>query len=87
MGKLGYNREQMEELIYKQLTNLDAMGRRIQLLEQQNEQLLKFNNKLIRLLTDGQAQPKPYPRPARPPRKKSVSDYSSLPAENIINSL
>jgi hypothetical protein len=87
MSKLGYNREQMAELIHKQLANLDAMGRRIQLLEQQNDQLLKFNNKLIRLITDGQAQPKPYPKPARPPRKKIVPDYSALPVENILNSL
>lgn len=59
MGKFRYTKEELEILVYKQLANLEAFGRRIQLLEKQNELLVKYNHKLAEALCDRQP-PVPY---------------------------
>lgn len=46
MGKLRYTRDQMEEIIFIQLDNLNAIGEQAQLLKQQNELLNKVNQEL-----------------------------------------
>jgi hypothetical protein len=50
----------MELIILSQLQNLDALRRQVQLLEKQNELLIKYNHKLIEELSD-QTPPVPYP--------------------------
>lgn len=50
--KLRYTRTDMELIILRQFENLDALRRRVQLLEKQNELLIKYNHKLIEELSD-----------------------------------
>lgn len=45
-----YNREKLEHLLYTQLQNIDLLNDKIHLLTEQNELLVKFNNKLINRL-------------------------------------
>ncbi|MFM7023101.1 MAG: hypothetical protein ACKOXB_08995 [Flavobacteriales bacterium] len=51
-GGFKYTKENLEEIVYKQLKHLDVLGERIKLLEKQNELLVKFNHKLIEELSD-----------------------------------
>jgi hypothetical protein len=54
-----YTKEDLEMIVHRQLANLEALGRRVQLLEKQNELLLKYNHKLIEELSD-RKPPIPY---------------------------
>lgn len=59
MNKSKYTKDDLERIVFTQLSNLDALGHRIQLLEKQNELLLKYNHKLIEELSD-RTPPIPY---------------------------
>ena len=47
-----YTKADLENIISKQLANLEAMGERINLLEKQNQLLIRYNNKLLEELGD-----------------------------------
>lgn len=59
MGRIKYTKEDLETRCYAQLQYLEVLGRRIQLLERQNEFLVKFNHKLVEELSD-RKPPVPY---------------------------
>lgn len=59
MRRLKYTKEDLERRCDAQLAYLEVLGRRVQLLEKQNELLLKLNHKLIEELSD-RKPPIPY---------------------------
>ena len=59
MAKFRQTKEDLERRCYAQLAYIEALGRRVQLLEKQNELLVKFNHKLIEELSD-RTPPVPY---------------------------
>jgi hypothetical protein len=59
MAKFRQTKEDLEKRVGAQLAYLEALGRRVQLLEKQNELLVKFNHKLIEELSD-RTPPVPY---------------------------
>lgn len=59
MGKSRYTKEDLELRCERQLAYLEALGRRVQLLERQNELLVKYNHKLVEALSD-RKPPVPY---------------------------
>ena len=61
-----------------QLSNLEAMGERIKLLEKQNHLLLKFNHKLVEELEDKRLLI-PYPKLNR---RNSENNTQSMAAES-----
>jgi len=52
-----------------QLENLNAQGEHIQLIKEQNELLVKYNNKLIDELSNKSEKPVPYLLPKRRRKK------------------
>jgi len=60
-----YKKEDLERIVMTQLENLNAQGKHIQLIKEQNELLLKYNHKLIDEMTDKTNEPIPYPIPKR----------------------
>jgi hypothetical protein len=78
MAKFRLTKEDLERRCYAQLAYLEALGRRVQLLEKQNELLLKYNHKLIEELSD-RTPPIPY----KISRKKTSKDtWNGLAAED-----
>jgi hypothetical protein len=57
----GYSKNDLERLVMTQLENLNAQGEYIRLIKEQNELLLKYNQKLKDELSDKLEEPKPYP--------------------------
>ncbi|MBS1634302.1 MAG: hypothetical protein JST26_00170 [Bacteroidetes bacterium] len=78
MAKFRQTKEDLERRCYAQLAYLEVLGRRVQLLEKQNELLLKYNHKLIEELGD-RTPPIPY----KISRKKTSKDtWDGLAAED-----
>jgi hypothetical protein len=59
-----YTKANLEMIVQRQLPHLEVLGERIRLLEEQNELLLKYNHKLIEVLSD-RKPPIPYPKYSR----------------------
>ncbi|HEY0068283.1 MAG TPA: hypothetical protein VGB46_12990 [Flavisolibacter sp.] len=61
MGKLRYSKAHLEELVFTQLENLDAIHDLLRIIKTQNELLQKANDKLTKQLSDhkGTVYPKP----------------------------
>ena len=60
-----YKKADLERIVLTQLENLNAQGKHIQLIKEQNELLVKYNHKLIDELSNKLEEPKPYPIPKR----------------------
>ena len=76
MGKYRYTKAELEVLVYKQLENLNALGEQIKLLEEQNLMLVKFNQKLMGLVSENLKEAIPYPVVKRATSKnKKATDY------------
>lgn len=60
---MNYTKKDLERLVMTQLENLNAQGEHIRLIKEQNDLLLKYNNKLIDQLSGKKGKPKPYPTP------------------------
>jgi len=73
MGKFRYTKAELETLVLKQLENLDALGKQIKLLEEQNLMLVKFNQKLMGLVSENLKEALPYPVLKRPANKNKKS--------------
>lgn len=43
MGKLKYTKEHLEQIVFTQLENLEAMGDMLKLIREQNELIKKYN--------------------------------------------
>lgn len=80
MSKSRYTKEDLEWRCQRQLDYLEVLGRRIQLLEKQNEMLVKYNHKLCELISD-RTPPVPYVIK----RKTSKKSIASLAAEMQAN--
>jgi hypothetical protein len=80
MSKSRYTKEDLEWRCQRQLDYLEVLGRRIQLLERQNELLVKFNHRICEALSD-QKPPVPYAIK----RKTSKRTIKSLAAEMQAN--
>lgn len=76
MGKSKYTKEDLELRCDRQLAYLEVLGRRVELLEKQNELLVKFNHKLMDELSD-RKPPVPYVIK----RKTSKRTITSLAAD------
>lgn len=74
MGKFRYTKAELETLVLKQLENLDAMGKQIKLLEEQNLMLVKFNQKLMGLVSENLKEAMPYPVLKRTADKNKESE-------------
>ncbi|HBF88636.1 MAG TPA: hypothetical protein DDX39_08345 [Bacteroidales bacterium] len=74
MGKHRYTKADLEMIVYKQLENLNAMGEQIKLLEEQNLMLVKFNQKLMGLVSENLKEAMPYPVLKRPANKNKKSE-------------
>jgi len=59
-----YSKAKLEELLYKQLDNIDALNDRVQLLQEQNIIYRALNKKLTTEQLDNQ-HPKLYSKPKR----------------------
>lgn len=76
MSKSRYTKDELEWRCQRQLEYLEALGRRIQLLEKQNELLVKYNHKLMEEL--GHQKP---PIPYAIKRKMSEETITNLAAD------
>lgn len=63
MGRLRYTKAHLEELVFTQLENLNAIHDLLRIIKTQNELLQKTNDKLSKQLTDHKNTI--YPKPSR----------------------
>lgn len=69
MGKLRYSKAHLEELVFTQLENLNAIHDLLRIIKAQNELLQKANDKLSKQLADHKSTI--YPKPPRRRRRDS----------------
>lgn len=62
MGKLRYTKEDLENLVFCQLENLNALSEQLELIKKQNELLVKINFELAGKLGQKVKKPLPYPK-------------------------
>lgn len=65
-----YTKDQLEELLYAQLGNLNSLGEQNRLLREQNELLIKLNHKIIEEVDDTKKKIVPYPSLRKKPTKR-----------------
>lgn len=65
-----YTKDQLEELLYAQLSNLNSLGEQNRLLKEQNELLVKLNHNIIDEVDESKNKIVPYPNLRKKPTKK-----------------
>ncbi|NOQ26282.1 MAG: hypothetical protein GQ564_13035 [Bacteroidales bacterium] len=62
-----YKKEELEQIVFLQLDNLNTQAKHIELLKKNNERLHEYNKILLDKITHEDKKPKPY---STPPRKR-----------------